>query len=76
MECSLLLLPRSLSLSNSPHFLMIRDSGEHNWSWNRRDDNNIIRLETRAIIQSHSFVELARTMVVMEYIILRWHLIN
>lgn len=64
MECSLLLPPCSLSLLNCPHFLMLGDGGGHSWSWNGRDDNNIIRLETRAIIQSHSFVELARAMVV------------
>ena len=76
MEGSLLLLACCLSLSNSPHSAMLGDNGGHNWSWNRSEDNNIVRLETRAIIQSPSSLELACTVGVMEYTTLRRHLIN
>lgn len=76
MEGSLLLLACCLSLSSSPHSAMLGDNGRRNWSWNHSEYNNIVRLETRAIIPSPSSLELAWTVGVMEYIILRRHLVN
>lgn len=46
------------------------------WLWNHSSGSHVIRLETRTIVQSSRFVEVARALVVMEYIILGWHFIN